>query len=736
MLGIHKLRHYELEYFYHPERFTFEYFKNKKLLGKTPAISLGIADEELLNYYERRFNPENCRFFLQLDPREGNNYSLLENFVFDVSQDLLKKRFHDGSFYREFSLFRRETIYALYPFLEEQKINLLRKIAIECGLKTEKIDEISHMFCTGSSLFSLELYAQLMELKKFYNFFDKLLQSDEDLAKVVGEPTILMDLWDHQNQALKCWLQSGGKGIVEMATATGKTMVGLAAIQSLYKIHKKLDVLVLAHSKAILRQWRKEAISKLGIIADPNDEYSTSIGYGNKLRIEFNTLQTVHKNPGWYETDYLIVDEVHHGAGKEFRNALEVPCKWKMGLSATVEGEERENVLDQYLGEIIYKFTLEDARKRGVIPEFKLYIHKTFLDVKESIEFKSITEKIINLLNFINNTQQEKIKQISNGRFSSFENLSDFVNLMANSRSKSDLIPEEWNSLSSLLFSRRVIIHRSSPKIESSINLAKIVAKNKKCVMFTMDIETCEKIYNSLFNSVNAYHVHSELKEQQIIEELEEFKKCNSGVLIAPKMLDEGIDIPDAEIGINVSSSKTKLQLVQRMGRILRNKPGKKPVFHHFVALPQSFIDPEDSFNYLNDLVWIQDITLKMGITAELYDENAITPEDTRTVYKLEKRSEEIACSYHKKYDKITSNEFGTIRIKSIVDSVEQEAKIKLISLLNKWNGSISDEQWTRILRTSYNDESMISIPNHLWLLIIAERKPENIIHLLQKYDS
>lgn len=709
---------------------------NQKLSGKTPVNALGIADEELLNYYDRLFSPGNCRFFLQMDPLEGSNYSALEKYVLNASLEVLGNRFKGGDFYHEFSIFRREIICALYPFLEEQKINLLKKIAIESALKSEKIDEISRMFYTGSSPFSLELYVQLRELKKFHDFFDKLLQNDEKLAKILGEPKILVDLWDHQNEALQFWIESGGKGIVEMATATGKTMVGLAAIQSLYEKHKKLNVLVLAHSKAILRQWRKEAISKLGLIANPNDDYNKSIGYGNKLRIEFNTMQTVYKNPEWYETDYLIVDEVHHGAGREFRNALNVPCKWKMGLSATIEGGERESVLDQYIGKTVYEFTLEKAREKGIIPEFKLYIHKNFLDIRETTEFDLITEKIENLLKFINNTQKDKIKLISNGKFSSFENLSDFVNLMVNSRSKSDQIPDEWNSLSGLLFSRRIIIHRSSPKIESAINLAKVVAKNKKCVMFTMDIETCEKIYNSLSSYVNTYHVHSNLKEQQNNEELDKFKKCSNGVLIAPKMLDEGIDIPDAEIGINVSSSKTKLQLVQRMGRILRNKPGKKPVFHHFVALPQSFIDPEDSFNYLNDLAWIQDITLKMGITAEIYNADTIISEDVKTIQELEKRSEKVACCYHAKYDKITSNEFGTIRIKSIVDSIEQEAKVKLINLLDNWDGSISDEQWIQILRTSYDDESMISIPNHLWLLIIAERNPENIVNLLQKYNN
>jgi len=51
-------------------------------------------------------------------------------------------------------------------------------------------------------------------------------------------------------------------------------------------------------------------------------------------------------------------------------------------------------------------------------------------------------------------------------------------------------------------------------------------------------------------------------------------------------MLDEGIDVPDAEVGINVAGTKTKLQLVQRMGRVLRKHGDQRPHFHHFIAMP------------------------------------------------------------------------------------------------------------------------------------------------------
>ena len=40
----------------------------------------------------------------------------------------------------------------------------------------------------------------------------------------------------------------------------------------------------------------------------------------------------------------------------------------------------------------------------------------------------------------------------------------------------------------------------------------------------------------------------------------------------APRVLDEGVDVPDANLGIVMSASRTRRQMIQRMGRILRRK--------------------------------------------------------------------------------------------------------------------------------------------------------------------
>ncbi|MDK2916505.1 MAG: hypothetical protein PWR25_1062 [Euryarchaeota archaeon] len=721
-----RLRPDEIDYLKHPERFTFDYFREKTLDPLPEAAALGIADEELLNYYDNRYHKEG-RFVLRLDLND-RHYAALEDWVAGAAYRIVGERMGDPEAFQkaapEFTAFRVGTVNALHPYPELQKVQILKKIALELRIPPAMIDELAHLFSVGSSVFAMELFTRLVEAGRLEAFAARLSQREE-LARLSTRPVLLYTLWDHQKRALEAWLGSGGKGILEMATATGKTMVGLAAAEKLFKLHGSLRVLVLAHSRALLDQWRRETIEKLGFVGDPGKDYQNPLNYDDRFVVTFDTLQKVYKDPGAYAADLLIVDEVHHGAGLQFRKALEVPSRWKMGLSATVEGAERGQVLDRYLGKTVYTFTLKEAREQGVVPDFRLHVHRTFLDVAEDVEFNEISEHIKKLLNYINANDRERIRALSGHRFSRFESLGDFVKLMRDSRYLETEVPEEWQKLTGLIYRRRLIIHRSAPRMEQAIRLVKQLGDRKKCVVFSMDIETCERIYGSVKDTVNAYRVHSGLHPDDVKRALTAFRTCTTGVLIAPKMLDEGIDVPDAEIGINVASAKTRLQLVQRMGRILRNRPGKQPIFHHFVALPRNFVAAEDSFSYMSDLAWIQDIALKLGIPLELYD-----PENSE-ILDLEKQSEEVVRSYYTARDCIVTDDFGTIYIKNIVDSIRSDARWRLIELLKTQSGAVTDEQWLHLLRRAYGSDPMNDVSSLRWLLIVSGRDPTALRSLL-----
>jgi len=54
--------------------------------------------------------------------------------------------------------------------------------------------------------------------------------------------------------------------------------------------------------------------------------------------------------------------------------------------------------------------------------------------------------------------------------------------------------------------------------------------------------------------------------------------------VVTSKVLDEGIDVPEANIGIIASGTGSKLAYIQRLGRILRKKEGKEAILYEIIT--------------------------------------------------------------------------------------------------------------------------------------------------------
>jgi GNAT superfamily N-acetyltransferase len=148
--------------------------------------------------------------------------------------------------------------------------------------------ELDHMSRDGT-LYILELYATavqqevyggsnlLSELQKAineYNEFDR-----DDLVDSLRYPVLMVSLWENQREGLKKWLSADRHGVLEMATATGKTVAGIGAIAHLCGVlpnhnfdvwgaderTEDASIAVIAHSIAILSQWEREIRDLLGL---------------------------------------------------------------------------------------------------------------------------------------------------------------------------------------------------------------------------------------------------------------------------------------------------------------------------------------------------------------------------------------------------------------------------------------------------------------------------------------
>lgn len=752
----------------------FNEFKKEKLDGKPYFIGISNAEDEIALYYDRKagssITPE-----MVLDDEIKKNHQQLESwftemFFSDILNDKHAAAGNDdqGWLIEEFGKFR----WKIYSLMKQRKIPpesinvAIKKMLVDIyfdmiaddrgshdGVMDDiyypyYIDDISEYIKPGSVFFWLELYTRLYKevnaevirrLQKSVIEFD-----DKQYLDYINRPKLMIRPWKHQDDALDSWLNSGGRGIIEMATATGKTLVGLNAALTLYQRslekpvsdpgHGKMNVLVLAHSKAILNQWRREAIDKLGFVGNPDDFYYKSLAYKD-FKFTFNTIQSVCRAPDYYSADLLIVDEVHHGAAAEFSKALSIRSKYRLGLSATVDGKEKLERLEESIGDKVYRLTVEQALKDNIIPNFTWNVHVTYLEDTEQKDFKDVTEQMMNTFNRVRATAGADTSDIF-GYAMRVATLIDFISLFEKARyaGKLDRVPEYWRTLMALIQQRRRIIHKSVPKLERALEIAGVEGRSKKCILFTMDIETCDKIAKILEGcGVDTYVVHSKKKDIDNKDTINRFKKAGHGVLISAKMLDEGVDIPDAEIGINVSSSKTRLQLIQRLGRILRKKDGKVPVFYHLVALPHSedYVEEEDAVRYVDDLSWIQGTAAQWDIKVNIYN-------DDSGIRELREKAEKSVAVVEKEERNGKQEMEGGIKISKIVAGMDKSVKKKLVELLKLEKEKISDERWKELLRKSIEEVDVaekyaVKYNEMWWLLIAGNRETEEIIELINK---
>jgi len=654
-----------------------------------------------------------------------------------------------------------DQIVAIFEEMNFNPIDIVSKIYLQKLVKLAGgshyiMDKNTKYYTFGSYLFYISLFESLLYENAHKSFMDVLREhSGKDpkwiKEQIIEKPMVLPQLWPHQKEALNHWRKNKRYGIIEMATATGKTLVGLAAIEDIARYFRDpngpITVLIVSHSTNILNQWRKESIEKLGLLGNPCLDYKTPLST-SKIQLKFDTAQKILRKPSDYDNpgQFLIIDEVHHFAANEFNKILNIQHKWFMGLSASIEDEREKIFKMRNKIPILYRFKLRDAIDRKIIPDFCWKIHPVRLDDNEQRIFESLTKSINKTINEI----QRNTKAISFARtlYESnnfrFKTIQDFIQCIeiARLKGKIDELPECLKVLQNLLIKRRFILNTSIPKIKLAINLAKRYADSRKCLIFTMDIKSCDNIANELKNEIGYVDsIHSNLKQEEVKKRLEKFRRGENGVLVAAKMLDEGVDIPDAEIGINAAASRTRLQLIQRMGRILRKDPKnpyKRPVFHHLVAIPRfnDRIEYEDDLMLLDNDSWVKDTAFKLGIVPiiEPIDQEIEFDKQWEKAAKLQKDLIKGGSAY--------SANIGTIKIENIISSMPKKLRTELVKAIKEKfmdMTSYNDENWIIFLR-DFCIEKRVSTSYFngpfWWVLELAERNPRKLIMMLQKGGS
>jgi superfamily II DNA or RNA helicase len=346
----------------------------------------------------------------------------------------------------------------------------------------------------------------------------------------------MIQLRDWQRAAMESWDAAGRHGIVSAVTGSGKTVLALACAERA----PEDTTLIVVPTVPLLEQWWTESADFFALALDDIHIVSGA----HKMRrgtINISVINTAAKlaSRGLDQPCFLIVDECHKAAAPEFRSIFDIRYGSSLGLSATPErqyDDGLQQILVPALGPIIYNYDYVEAHRDKVIVPFHLKNVVFELDESTGSQYQKLTRSIA--------TQIKKFG------------------------------PDSDEAVS-LYLRRARVLNLAPARIEIAL---RIIARHRgrKCIVFHEDIDSCNVIHEVLQGSGARSGVyHSGLNTKMRVDMLEAFRAGAIDILVTCRALDEGFNVPEAEIGIIAASTATRRQRIQRLGRVLRPAANK-----------------------------------------------------------------------------------------------------------------------------------------------------------------
>jgi superfamily II DNA or RNA helicase len=140
---------------------------------------------------------------------------------------------------------------------------------------------------------------------------------------------------------------------------------------------------------------------------------------------------------------------------------------------------------------------------------------------------------------------------------------------------------------------RRQLLANASNKLEVCSTLAPALLETEHSIVFTEAQSAAVEVARLLRSAgVSAKNMDSTLSRAERTKRLSQLRQNKLHTLVAPRILDEGVDVPNVDAGVIVSASRSRRQMIQRLGRIVRpNKDGRASVFF-IIYLADTSEDP------------------------------------------------------------------------------------------------------------------------------------------------
>lgn len=415
-------------------------------------------------------------------------------------------------------------------------------------------------------------------------------ETDQPDENIEITPIEEREPYDWQEKAFGEWLKSKEVGVIEAVTGTGKTQLGIMALGKVYMEGGKGVVLV--PTRELQDQW----------VAELEARGFTSIGrLGNGFKDSlsgYSVLVAVAASASKYELGLpkktkgvLVADEVHRYASETWKNALKKGFKSRLGLSATFERFDKSHkaLLLPYFQKVVFQYGYEEAIQQGIIAEFKLATIGVNFSKRERADYEEATEEMNNAVRHLVNHHGAPDPYAGGSAFSDFMK---YVAQLSNEGERREGMAagkfmKQFNA-------RRRLLAESRAKYDALEKLVPAIKKSNGTIAFTATIESAKVSADVLKSKkVSCGLIHSKMDREERRLVLADFKERKLKAIIAPKVLDEGIDVPEADLGIIIGASKERRQMIQRMGRVLRRKQDQRLAKFAILYVKNTGEDPE-----------------------------------------------------------------------------------------------------------------------------------------------
>jgi superfamily II DNA or RNA helicase len=403
-----------------------------------------------------------------------------------------------------------------------------------------------------------------------------------------------LEVRGYQREAVEAWLRQRCRGILKMATGTGKTKTAMIAAcqlgQVLRQREQSMVILVLAPLQHLVDQWISE-VESFGV--RPIAVYESSQRWAQVVEDQLTAARLgqrpvvvmVATNASFAGQRFqavlsritqpllIIADEAHNLGSSSYRSALPQNAAYRLALSATPErwfDDEGTDALIDYFGPVAFELGLGQAIEMGALCRYRYLPRLVELTDEESVLYAELTTQIA--------------KRLSAGDSVSTEDPDSPIGYLL--RKRAGVLGHAEGKLERLradVAARRDAWYQLVYCAEGSRPTEAGEPSGPNQVVGVMNM-----IGNDLKLTAHSYVADTPRTERLLL-----LRRFGTGddlrVLVAMRCLDEGVDIPDARVAYLLASSSNPRQFIQRRGRILRRAAGKDLAeILDYIAVPKA----------------------------------------------------------------------------------------------------------------------------------------------------